>query len=75
MYIEKIVSVKYEKIVEMKDIVTVVAGIHKIVTVPISSWQYRGINIGRNYTPNLFLNKGSQTPAKIKGTPSPIYNG
>jgi hypothetical protein len=75
MYIEKIVSVKYEKNVEMKDVVTVAAGVHKIITVPISSWKYKGINIGRNYTPNLFLTAGSYTPAQISGTSSPIYNG
>ena len=75
MYVEKIVSVKYEKNVEMKDIVTVVAGVHKIVTVPISSWKYKGINIGRNYTPNLFSNAASRTKVEISGAPSLIYNG
>lgn len=73
-YIEKIVSVKYQKIVQLKEMVTVVGNIHKVTTLPVSMWKFKGINIGRNYTPNLFSGVDIKQAA-ISGEPSLIYTG
>lgn len=75
IYIEKIVNVKYKKNIVQKDIVTVISGVHKIITVQESSWDYLGINIGRSYTPNLFLDEENFKPAVIRGDISPEYTG
>ena len=91
IYVEKIVTVKYTKNIEMKDIVTVVGGVHKVVTVPIASWKFMGINIGRSYTPNLFPDTSiisqnnnrrvirrrvvSDSNIQIQDPRAPIYNG
>lgn len=90
VYIEKIVTVKYIKNIEMKDIVTVVGGVHKVVTIPISSWKFMGMNIGRSYTPNLFPDTAiisqsnrrvirrrvvSDSRVQIQEPRAPIYNG
>lgn len=72
IYVEKIVTVKYEKVVEIKDTVTVVGGIHKTSQIPFSSWRYKGINVGRSYTPGL---AGTYQKATIAGTPSLVYTG
>lgn len=70
VYIEKIVNVKYEKTEQAEEVVTVIGGIHKSSVITVSKWEYKGISIGKSYTPKKITSKTS--PYKIKGTPAKI---
>lgn len=75
IYIEKIINVKYKKGIEIKETIQNISGIERKITEQLPVWKFKGINIGKKYSPHLFLENITYPKYEMQGTPSKIYTG